>query len=563
VLSFLSIRNLAIIDRLELELYSGMTVVTGETGAGKSMLLSALTMLLGGNVSRESIRSGEDSMSLEAVWDNTSGSLPFGPLLDGEPVPEEVPVRRTVSLADGSRRDRLLVADRLAGRSAMQEIAGSLVNISSQHEYIGLMKKSEHLAILDRYAGHAALLDRMESLAIRYETLAGELEELAGQAARRETRAAELTTRVAELSDASVQPGEEEDLHQRISRLAHSVDIATALGQAVDQLYEGERDVISTLSSVERVLVGAIRFEPALSPCVDRLASARVEVEDIVSNLRHLAGGVEVDPAQLDHLQDRLALLQKLKRRYAVDSADGLVALLDEARTELSGLEDVEDRMARLGHDVEGARKAMLDCSAKLHEARARVARKLEKALQDTLSLLEMKKARFAVRVELDEARTGRLGGDDVEFLFSANAGEEPKSLRKVASGGELSRVLLALKAVLAGAYPVPTYVFDEIDSGIGGKTALAVGRLLAGLARSHQVICITHTAQLAAFADHHYVVSKEEKGGRTHARLALLESGDDRVREVARMLSGLEDSPTALSHAAELIAAARNEMAG
>ncbi len=560
MLSYLSIRNLAIIDRLELELYPGLTAVTGETGAGKSMLLSALTMLLGGAVSRDSVRTGEDSLSLEGIWDNGSGTLPFSSLLDGEPVPGEVIVRRNVSLTEGSRRDRLLVADRLASRTALQELAGDLVNISSQHEYIGLMKKAEHLRILDRYAGHASLLERMDGLAARHESLRRELADLVEQAERREARMSELSARVDELSAAEVKAGEEEELLGRISRLAHAADIANALGQAVDLLYEGERDVVSTLTLVERVLAGVTRFEPAVSPGIDRLASARVEIEDIVSQLRRQAGGSEVDPAQLDHLQERLALVQKLKRRYGVERADELPLLLDEARAELSRLEDVDVHVERLRSEAETARKAMNDCAARLHEARARVARKLEKALQETLGLLEMKKARFSVPVVFDETRVGRQGGDDVEFLFSANTGEEPRALRKVASGGELSRVLLALKAVLAEAYPVPTYVFDEIDSGIGGKTALAVGRLLSRLARSHQVICITHTAQLAAFADHHYVVTKEERGGKTHARLARLARPEERVREVARMLSGLDDSPTALSHAAELIEAARGD---
>jgi len=560
VLSYLSIRNLAIIDRVELELYPGLTVVTGETGAGKSMLLSALTMLLGGSVSRDSVRSGEDSLSLEGVWDNGSGTLPFGSLLEGDEVPGEVVVRRNVAFSDGSRRDRLLVADRLTNRTSLQEIAGDLVNISSQHEYIGLMKKGEHLSILDRYAGHSALLARMDALAPRHEALVRELRELSEQAVRREARVAELTDRVEELTAAGVAAGEEEELHQRVSRLAHSVDIANALGQALEQLYEGERDVVSSLSSVERALSGASRFEPAIAPCIDRLVCAKVELEDIVGQLRRLAGSVEVDPALLDHLQERLALLQKLKRRYAVDRADALVPLLEAARAELLRLEDVEVHLGRLGQEVADARRAMLEQAARLHEARVRVALKLEKALQGMLGLLEMKKARFAVPVELDEGRVGRLGGDDVEFLFSANTGEEARPLRRVASGGELSRVLLALKAVLAEAYPVPTYVFDEIDSGIGGRTALAVGRLLARLARSHQVICITHTAQLAAFSDHHYVVTKEERGGKTHARLTRLEAAEARVREIARMLSGLDDSPTALSHASELMEAACKE---
>jgi DNA repair protein RecN (Recombination protein N) len=255
----------------------------------------------------------------------------------------------------------------------------------------------------------------------------------------------------------------------------------------------------------------------------------------------------------LDHLQQKLSRVQKLKRRFEAGTVEDLVRLREATAGEVVRLERLTDSLEELEGALAEARGAALDAARALHASRAKAAGKLERSIARTLVELEMGKAAFRIPLEMDEALLSGTGADRVEFLFSANRGEEPRPLQKIASGGELSRVLLAFKAVLADAYPVPTYVFDEIDAGIGGKTALAVGRLLAEMAREQQVLCITHTAQLAAFADHHLVVSKTEKGGRTRATVARLDSEDAVVGELARMLSGLADSATALSHAREL----------
>lgn len=553
MLTYLAVSNLAVFDRVELELGPGLTVVTGETGAGKSMLLNALLLLLGGRVEKDALRSGESELVVEALWQGRPGELHPARLVDAESVPDEVMIRRTVRYADGARKDRLVVADRLCTVSRMQELAADLVNISSQHEYIRLLKRSEHLGILDRFAGHRALVERMAERHAALSLLDDRVQAVRAEARDRDAKLERLRQDRKELDGAGLVPGMEEELQADISRLAHAAETGEAVQQAIAGLYEDDDAVVSRLESVRRRLAAAARFEPGLGAAGDRLAAAGAEVADVAESLRSLLGRVEADPGMLDHLQQKLSRVQKLKRRFEAGTVEDLVRLREATAGEVVRLERLTDSLEELEGALAEARGAALDAARALHASRAKAAGKLERSIARTLVELEMGKAAFRIPLEMDEALLSGTGADRVEFLFSANRGEEPRPLQKIASGGELSRVLLAFKAVLADAYPVPTYVFDEIDAGIGGKTALAVGRLLAEMAREQQVLCITHTAQLAAFADHHLVVSKTEKGGRTRATVARLDSEDAVVGELARMLSGLADSATALSHAREL----------
>jgi DNA repair protein RecN (Recombination protein N) len=560
VLSYLAIRNLAIIDKLDVELDRGLTVITGETGAGKSMLLAGLTLLLGGRVDREMLRTGEETLSVEGIWSGPGDRSALAPLLEPGASADETILRRAVSFSAASRRDRLTVADRLVTKGIMEAVAPKLVNISTQHEYISLLSKSEHAAILDRFAGHETLLAEMSQRFLRHQEVDGLVTRLQAESDRRKARLAQLEEILAELDEAAVADGEETELHARIERLTHAVDIARSLASAIDVLYENDGAVLAGLGQAERFLASISRFEPALLPLLERLRASASELDDVVSQVRHLTGRVEVDPALLDHLQGRLALLQKLCRRHAVANASELLVLRLQAAAEMAELQQRDDSLERLVGEREALAAAMGAAAEKLHDSRERASQRLHRAVTEVLAQLDMKKTTLKVAIRYEAGAIREDGGDDVEFLFSANPGEEPRQLRKIASGGELSRVLLAFKAVLAEAYPVPTYLFDEVDSGVGGKTALAVGRLLADLARAHQVICITHTAQLAAYADHHFVASKEEVGGKTFARLRSLPAAGERVQELARMLSGLEDSRTALSHARELLALAQEE---
>lgn len=566
MLSYLAVTNLALFDRVELELQPGLTVVTGETGAGKSMLLNALLLLLGGKAEREAVRSGESELTVEAAWKATGDSLHPSRLPglesddEGEGGPDEVIIRRTMRITEGQKRDRLFVADRLCTLARMQEVAADMVNISSQHEYIRLLRRSEHLDILDRFAMHEGLLAKMRARFDTFRDLEARVAKTREEASRRDESQARLSAQCAELQGANLESGEEETLLADIARLTHAGDIGQALEHGLAGLYEDDDAVASRLSGIERRLSAALRFEPALATIVERINACAAEVSDVAETLRALLQRVEADPALLDHFQERLSRLQKLKRRFEASTVDDLIRRLAESRDELRRIEGLSDSLSDLETALEKTRTEMLEASDALHKSRVKAAAKLEKAIAKTLSMLEMQRASFRIPVEPCPEEISAVGADRVEFLFSANRGEDPRPLQKIASGGELSRVLLAFKAVLADAYPVPTYVFDEIDAGIGGKTALAVGKLLSQLGRAHQVLCVTHTAQLAAFADHHLVVSKSEKGGRTKALVTPLADSDERVAELARMLSGLDDSASALSHARELLDSAQKE---
>ena len=564
MLSYLSIRNLAVIERLELELEPGLTVLTGETGAGKSMVLNGLLLLLGAKAPAELVRAGEKTLDVEGVWTREAWREAAAEFIDEEDEEEtEVVLRRSVTLSPTSKRDRMFINGRVVPRRSLAEAAPSVVNLSSQHEYVSLLRKREHRAILDRFAGLDDELEKMAVLSGRFEAVRRTVEKLENEAEQRELRGVALREQLELLEGAELQEDEEVQLHERIARLSHAVEISQALQQVVGILYEEDGDVTSGIALAEKTLASVEKYEPMVKPMGERLESSRVELEDVVEQLRSLHAGLEVEPHQLDHLQERLAMLQKLKRRFRVQESDQLLQVFEDLRTELGVLEGDGLSLEEQQRILTSLRDETRQAADELHRQRVKAGQRLALVLLRNLSELELQKAAFEVAVEYDEETIGATGGDDVEFLFSANPGQPPMSLGKIASGGELSRVLLAFKAALADAYPVPTYVFDEIDSGVGGKTALAVGRLLADMARHHQVLCITHTAQLAAFADHHIVVTKDDEGESTRAVVTTLLTSAQREEELARMLSGMEESRSARHHARELLQAAALEKRG
>ncbi len=556
MLTYLAISNLAVIARLELELEPGLTVITGETGAGKSMLMAGLTALLGDSVDPGMVRDGADELTVQGAF--SSGGWQSQALLDlvEDPPDGEVIVRRTVKLL-AAKRDRLYINDRLVGRQRLYDAAADLVSLASQHEYVALLKRARHIHFLDAYAGHQEILSQTSEAFEAHQASQRKVEELEERTATRIERLEVLEAIIGRLEEAAVEPGEEAELLAQIGRLSHAVDITRALQESVDFLYESDHSLLGGLDSVGRTLGAVVRYEPALEVAIQRLDSSRAELEDLVGELRSLLSRLDVDPGALEPLQERVALLQKLKRRFGVEGSDELVAYLVAARLERDELADADVSLDTLRRQRDVQWQAYQQRALALHASREAAAAKLCQAIQATLGELAMPGAQFEVSLAFDAQKGTRMGADRVEFLFTANPGQPPRPLAKVASGGELSRILLAFKAVLAAADPVPTYVFDEIDAGVGGRTALAVGRLLSQLAAGQQVLCITHTAQLAAFADQHIVVSKVESQGSTVTQVTVLKDREARAHELARMLSGLEGSQTALENARELLAAA------
>ncbi len=557
MLTYLNIANLAIMEKVEVELGPGLTVISGETGSGKSMLLRAIGMLLGGKVTKEWCRADATELSVEGIWrlDSKMGSLrPWLDLDPEEALPDELLVRRTTRFTETGRRDRVFLNDRLASVSGAEEIGQELVNLSSQHESIRLLRTDQHGRLLDSFGSLQDGVGRCAELCRRISELTRRTEEIRERQAWRERRRGELEAVVEDLETLDVNDGEEAQLLSEIQRQTHAVEIGNVVSQAIGELYDEDGDVASRLSSLERSLQSVVRYESGLEVLVRRLSGLRAEIEDIASELRPIGGRSEADPERLDSLQNRLAQLQKRIRRYGVSGAEGLLELLAQARKELNDLEDEDASLSALERTLGELTAEYRSAAESLHARRAKVAQDLEKSVKSTLAQVEMPHAVFQVPVVWDPQRISETGSDAIEFLLSANPGHPPRSLAKIASGGELSRVLLALKVVLSDVYQIPTYVFDEIDSGIGGKTSLSVGSLLYSLSRTHQVLVVTHTAQLAAFADHHLCVRKRSSADKTWSTVHLLDTLPGRQEELARMLSGMEDSATALKHAGELL---------
>lgn len=537
MLEELHVRDLALIDEAWLELGPGLTVLTGETGAGKTVLVGALKLLLGERGDSGLVRSGASEALVEGRF-----------AVDGE-----ILARRRLS-AEG--RSRCTLDGEMATVGELAERLGPVVDLHGQHEHQALLHPSHHASYLDRFAG-AKAAEACRAYRGAYERAreaADELERLSASLADRERRADYLRFQIADIDAVAPKAGEDEDLGMQLPILRHGEKLAHASATAFHALHdEGGasdrcREALGALSPV-------LGIDAALDLLAERLSSAMAELDDVGVGLRDYGEGVGHDPRALNTAEDRLAALQALKKKYGPMLGDVLSAR-EMAVMELETLDAGEDGLRRAQEALDAADEALRLAGERLTEARAEAVPRFAAALAETLAELAMPSARFDVTIEpLPFERWTADGPHRVEFTFSSNAGEPARPLAKVASGGEVSRVMLALKSALGAADSVPVLVFDEVDVGIGGATALAVGRLLRELASQHQVLVVTHLAQVAAFADRHLVVAKAEVDGRTVTRVAPVE-GAARVAEVARMLSG-SDSATSLAHAEELLSAA------
>lgn len=559
MLSYIRARNIAIIDEVELELQPGLSVFTGETGAGKSLILGAVGLLLGNRAPGDIVRAGEERAEVEGVFQLAGLARREGLLeeLGLDPEEQDLPIARTIVPGDKRKRELVRIGGVLTTLTNLRTASRELVDLASQHEHVHLLNEERHGSYLDSFARVEPLLARVREGVARLKTLDHELSVLEQSAARRAERIHFLEHGIEEISGGRWKSGEDEHLRDEIRQLSHAVEVESALLESLEILYEGDDDVLSTLDRVTQRLGAAARWSSGLQALADQVSQARIELEEAAYELRDLAGRSGPDPARLDSLQARLANLEKLMKRYGVRDADGLLALLEQWRDELDGLGDLDSRIEAARKDRDKARSHALSLARDLHEARTTAAAALDEATVGVLARLSMERARFITQVEWrGDDGVDENGGDRVVFLLAANPGEPPRPLAAVASGGELSRVLLALKAALADAYPVPVYIFDEVDTGIGGKTAFEVGRMLSELSRRSQVICVSHLAQIAAWADHHFLIHKAMEQDRTMVRVKGIQ-GDERVRELARMMAGDPDSDTGLAHARELLARA------
>lgn len=558
----LRVRDIAIIEALDLDLTEGLTVITGETGAGKSLLLGAVSLLLGQRASGDVVRAGAERGVVEGLFDlavhpDAAGLRASLGLDDAE---EDLAVSRVLDVAGPRKRDTVRIGGMLSSLTALRAAARDLVDVASQHEQVHLLDEARHLAYLDTFADAAPHRAACAVAVTAWREAAAARKDLEGQAAQRQERLTFLTGAIEEVDDGAWADGEEPRLREELRVLSHAVELQEAILGAYERLYEGDPDVVSELGRIHHDLAGVQRWSPRLAALAARIEAARIELEEAAYELRDEAGRSEPDPGRLDHLQGRLADAERLCRRYGAGDLEDLLARAAAWREERDRLEDLDHEIGRVRAREEAARAEALAKAEALHAVRVAAAGRLDAATVDVLARLAMEKATFCTSVDfgglegLDER-----GADRVRFTLSANPGEPPRPLAAVASGGELSRVLLALKAALADAYPVPIYVFDEVDAGIGGRTGLEVGRMLAALGRRAQVLCVSHLAQIAAYADTHLVIAKDVGSDRARVAVSAVR-GPDRVAELARMQGAEPGSKKGLAAAKELLEAATKE---
>jgi len=555
VLLELTINNLAIIASLRLEFGAGFSVLTGETGTGKSIIIDAMTLLLGGRASGEMIRTGCDALSVEAVFDLGAQPSPaLVALLEEQGLADEqgaLIVRREVSR---TRRSICRINGHVVTLGVLSQVGQHLVDIHGQGEHLSLMDVHQHVLMLDAYGG-------LEPLRGRFGDLARELGEVRrGLAAlRRDER--ELARRIDllryqidEIDSARLTEDEEEELRAELHLLGNAERRMELAAEAYTRLSQGEaRSALDQLGRTVQALSELSQLDPAMAEMSQQAEGALYQLEDLAHALRAYRDEIEFDPKRLAEAEERLQLLGSLKRKYGATMTD-VLAYRHSAQAELDGIEHSGERLAELYEREEALLAEMSAVGAELSGRRHEASARLSTAIEQELTDLSMAAARFAVDLRHETAPDGvsltETGGisarvrydatglDQIEFLISPNPGEELKPLARIASGGETSRLMLAMKTVLARIDPVPTLIFDEIDAGIGGRTGDIVGRKLRSLASDHQVLCVTHLAQIACYGDAHYRVTKEVAGERTLSQVAQIEE-HDRIEELAVMLGG------------------------
>jgi DNA repair protein RecN (Recombination protein N) len=552
MLKLLKISNIALIAEAELELGPGLSLLTGETGAGKSILIDALGLLLGSRAHGELIRTGETRGSAEGVFQGRPEILePFGLPAYGD----EIVIRRELS---SSGRGRATVNGALVPVGLLRDLAPALATVHGQHEQQGLADSATHLRLLDRLAGVEADVQAVADLFRELQAVEAELEALRSdrreQARRRET----LEFQATEIEAVRLTPGEEAELRREKGLQAHAEKLKSLAGEAYASLYEEEGAVLTRLGRVFRKIEELAQLDPAFRPALQARDSLVAPLEDLALELRDYSERLDVSPERLDEIESRLALIERLKRKYG-ESVEEVLAFAALCREELGGVATLEERERELEERCADGGRRYLAAAQALSGRRRGAAQQLRRRVEGELAQLAMERARLRVRLTperpLPEDRSSwtERGLESAELLLSANPGEELRSLGRVASGGELSRILLALKSVATVDADGLTLVFDEVDAGIGGAVAEAVGRRLQRIAARQQVLCVTHLPQIASLADRHYRVSKRVVAGRTLTEVVAL-GADERIDEVARMLGGESVTDAARQHAREMV---------
>lgn len=571
----LRLENYAVIDNLAVEFGQGLNLLTGETGAGKSILVDALALLLGEKASSDVIRAGAERAVVSAVFEaeGEAAEKPLAKILEGNGLDESddgsLIVRREIA-AGG--KGRVFVNNQPATVAVLRLLAPYLATIHAQSESILSFDGAARLGLLDAFAG--SHLEPVETAFEAWKEIRTRIDELErGEQDR--LRLVDLWVfQRREIEEARLQSGEDEQLEGEKRVLANAEKIYNAAMNAFDLLYEGNGSTASSLRAAQKQVEELVRYEPKFQEMLSALETARISVEDVGATVRDYAGGIHASPEHLAEVEDRLALLDRLKRKYG-PTLDEVMSFGADVARKLAEVENKDEILRQLRAELAAAATEYLNAARALSKKRAEAARKLEKLVEAEINDLAMKSAfRIQMTKSEEEGDWSGWGIDQVVYMISTNPGEPLRQLEHIASGGELSRVMLGLKvSVQAGAprekVKTPaisqktregrgtqrTLVFDEIDTGIGGRAAEAVGKKLKALARSNQVLCVTHLPQIATFGDHHYVIEKKEAGGRAGTSIRAV-TGDERTEEVARMLSGAKLTDTSRKHAEQMIKA-------
>ena len=546
----LFIKNFALIDELDIELYRGFSVITGETGAGKSIILGAIGLLLGQRADSKAIKQGAEKCIIEAHFDLSRYDLKG--LFDENEIEYDATdtiVRRELTAAGKSRA---FINDTPVPLALLKELGEQLVDVHSQHQNLLLNKQDFQLSVVDIMAKDSKELTAYHEVYHTYQQLQRQLQELQDDIERNRQNQDFLQYQYEELANAHLSAGEQEELEQQSETMSHAEDIKGALYEADHALYDDASGAVSQVRTAYHALSGISKVLPKTEELAERLNSCHIELKDIADEVSSLLEGTDFDPAELDQVNNRLDRLYELEKKYHCESVEQLISQRDTLGRQLSNIENSDEALRDLQEQVEKAFKECQQRADRLSKMREQAAKEIEQALRQRLIPLGMPHVRF--EVSMTRGTLGHNGQDQASFLFSANTSTPLQPISQVASGGEIARVMLSLKALISGAVKLPTIIFDEIDTGVSGKIAEKMAEMMQEMGRQErQVISITHLPQIAALGSHHYRVSKEETAQGTTSKMeALTEEG--RIREIAQMLSGSDITEAAVANAKQLL---------
>ncbi len=550
MLKQLYIKNFTLIDELNIALHRGFSVITGETGAGKSIILGAIGLLLGQRADSKALKQGADKCIIEAHFDlSRYDMVSFFEENEIEYDADDTIIRRELTAAGKSRS---FINDTPVPLSMLKELGDRLVDVHSQHQNLLLNKQDFQLSVVDILAHDSRELTAYQLSFTDYQQQQRQLQELKDDIERNRQNLDFLQFQYEELNNAGLTAGEQEELEQRSETMEHAEDIKTALYEADQALYSEESGAVGQLNTALHALSGISRMLPQASELSERLESCRIELKDIADEVSRLLEHTDFDPSELDQVNNRLDKIYELEKKYHADNVEELIAKRDELHQQLNNIENSDEALAEMEANCQKLKATCQKQADTLTKLRQQAAKEIEQQLRQRLVPLGMPNVRFEVRISTTEL--GRNGQDSVNFLFSANTSTPLQPVAQVASGGEIARVMLSLKSMISGAVKLPTIIFDEIDTGVSGKMAEKMAEMMSEMgANDRQVISITHLPQIAALGTHHYRVSKEETNSGTISQMQELTT-DERITEIAQMLSGSNVSDAAIQNAKQLL---------